>query len=295
MDDPVADRLRAHVRTLAGEIAERNVFRPRALHAAADFIAREWRGQGYQVASQTYDLHGVACANLEVTRAGAGRPNEIILAGAHYDTVIGSPGADDNASGVAALLEVSRCLAGEELERTVRFVAFANEEPPFFATPRMGSAVYARAARARRDDIRLMLSLETIGYHREEPGSQRYPPLLGLFYPGRANFIAFVANLRSRHLLRQAVQAFRTHSDFPVQGLATLGVIPGVAWSDHLSFWRQGYRALMVTDTAFYRYPHYHTAEDTPDKLTYDALARVTNGLCRAVAALAGSGGDGAS
>jgi Zn-dependent M28 family amino/carboxypeptidase len=188
---------------------------------------------------------------------------------------------------VAALLEMSRCLAGEEPERTIRFVAFVNEEPPFFSTPQMGSDVYARAARARGDDIRLMMSLETIGYHRDEPGSQRYPPLFGLFYPDRGNFIAFITTLRWRHLLRQAVQAFRTHSDFPVEGLATLRLIPGVAWSDHLSFWRHRYPALMVTDTAFYRYPHYHMPEDTPDKLPYDALARVTAGLCRTVSALA--------
>ncbi|MBI1958107.1 MAG: M28 family peptidase [Candidatus Rokubacteria bacterium] len=288
MGGPIAsDTLRSHVRTLAGEIGERNVFRPQALQAAADFIAREWRDQGYRVTSQTYELHGIPCANLEVTRAGVRKPEEIILVGAHYDTVIGSPGANDNASGVTALLEMSRCLTDEEPERTIRFVAFVNEEPPFFSTPQMGSDVYARAARSRGDDIRLMMSLETIGYYRDEPGSQHYPPLFGLFYPDRGNFIAFIANLRSRYLLRQVVQAFRAHSDFPVEGLATVRLIPGVAWSDHLSFWRQGYRALMVTDTAFYRYPHYHMAQDTPDKLTYDALARVTAGLSRTVAALA--------
>jgi Zn-dependent M28 family amino/carboxypeptidase len=282
-----ADTLRAHVQMLAGEIGERNVFRPSALRATADCIAAEWQAQRYEVAAQTYEVYGTPCANLEVTRSGTKVPSEIILVGAHYDSVLGSPGADDNGSGVAALLEMSRYFAGEAPERTVRFVAFVNEEPPFFSTRRMGSDVYARAARARGDDIRLMMCLETIGYHREEPGSQRYPPLFGLFYPARGNFIAFVANLSSRKRLRQAAQAFRAHSDFPVEALATFGLIPGVAWSDHLSFWRQGYRALMVTDTAFYRYPHYHMPEDTPDQLTYDALARVTAGLCRVVAALA--------
>ena len=259
-----ADTLRAHVRMLAGEIGERNVFRPSALRAAADFIAAEWQAQGYPVAAQTYEVHGIACANLEVTRSGTRTPSEIIIVGAHYDSVAGSPGADDNGSGVAALLEMSRCFAGALPERTVRFVAFVNEEPPFFSTRRMGSDVYARAARARGDDIRLMMSLETIGYHREEPASQRYPPLFSRFYPERGNFIAFVANLASRKRLRQAVEAFRAHSDFPVEALATFGLIPGVAWSDHRSFWRQAYRALMVTDTAFYRYPHYHMPEDTP-------------------------------
>ena len=283
-----AATLRAHVQTLAGEIGERNVFRPSALRAAADYIAAEWQAQEYRVTAQTYEVHGVACANLEVARRGTRTPEEIIVVGAHYDSVIGSPGANDNGSGVAALLAMSRSFARDEPDRTIRFVAFVNEEPPFFSTRRMGSDVYARAAHARGDDIRLMLSLETIGCYREEAGSQRYPPGLGRFYPDRGNFIAFVANLRSRHRLREAVEAFRAHSAVPLEALSTFWLMPGVAWSDHLSFWRQGYRALMVTDTAFYRYPHYHTPEDTPDKLAYDPLARVTEGLCGTVAALAG-------
>lgn len=151
----------------------------------------------------------------------------------------------------------------------------------------MGSHVYASAARRRGDDIRLMIALETIGYHRDEPGSQHYPPLFGFFYPGRGNFIAFVSNLRSRRLLRRTVELFRAHSDFPAEHLATPALVPGASWSDHRSFWKQGYRALMVSDTAFYRYPHYHSPADTPDKLNYDALARVAAGLFKAVTALA--------
>jgi len=281
------EALRAHVETLAGEIGERNVFRPRALADAADFIAREWRRQGYEVAPQTYDCQGLPCANLEIARRGTRRPEEIVLVGAHYDSVIGSPGADDNASGVAALLAMSRRFAEAAPARTVRFVAFVNEEPPLYFTRDMGSDVYARAARARGDDIRAMLALETIGYYSEAAGSQHYPPFFRFFFPGRGNFVAFVSNLRSRRLLRRAVQAFRAGSDFPVERLATPGLVPGVAWSDHRSFWRQGYEALMVTDTAFYRYPHYHTPDDTPDKLHYGALARVAEGLANAVETLA--------
>lgn len=159
------ERLPAHVGTLASEIGERHVFRPRALRDAAAFIEQEWRAQGYQVRAQRYEVHGVACANLEVTCRGRGRPDEIILVGAHYDSVPGSPGANDNASGVAALLEISRALPGAAPLRSVRCVAFVNEEPPFFLTDDMGSRRYARAARAAGDDIRLMLSLETIGYY----------------------------------------------------------------------------------------------------------------------------------
>lgn len=282
------DRLRAHVETLAGEIGERHVFRPAALREAADFVEREWRAQGYEVRPQRYEVQGVTCANLEVTCRGRSRPEEIILVGAHYDSVPGSPGADDNASGVAALLEISRFVLDASPAATVRCVAFVNEEPPFFLTGDMGSRRYARAARAAGEDIRLMLSLETIGYYSRTSGSQRYPPLVGRFRPDRADFVAFVSNLRSRAALRRAVAAFRAGSDFPVEHTATLGLIPGVGWSDHASFWREGYRAVMVTDTALYRYPYYHNVEDTPDKLDFEALARVTDGLSRAVASLAG-------
>jgi Zn-dependent M28 family amino/carboxypeptidase len=281
------DRIRAHVARLAGEIGERNVFKPAALHAAADYIRSEWTGMGYEVAIQRYQAARVLSENIEVTRTGRSRPREIVLVGAHYDSVQGSPGANDNASGVAALLEISREFARLSPECSVRFVAFVNEEPPFFYWGQMGSMVYAKAARARGDDIRLMVSLEMLGYYSDDPGSQRYPAPLKFFYPDRGNFIAFVANLRSRAPLRRLVRAFRAHSDFPAESLATFEFIPGVAWSDQLSFWRQGYRALMVTDTAFYRYAHYHTALDTPERLNYPAMTRVVTGLQQAFAEVA--------
>ena len=282
------ERLRRHVARLAGEIGPRGIFRPEALAAAADYIESEWRAQGYAVARQTYDAVGVACSNLSVEIPGAARPEEILLVGAHYDTVESTPGADDNASAVAVLLELSRRLAGLAPAVTLRFVAFVNEEPPFFLVGKTGSRVYARAARQRGDRIRLMISLEMLGYYRGEPGSQRYPPLFRWFYPDRGDFVAFVSNLRSRGELRRLVAAFRASSDFPLQSVATSGWVPGVAWSDHLAFWRAGYRALMVTDTAFYRNPHYHRPTDTPDQLDYPAMARVDAGLAGALAALAG-------
>ncbi len=282
------DRLTLHVLKLAGEIRERNLFKPQALHAAADYITAQWQEQGYQVTPYTYEVRGIDCANLEITRQGSRRPEEFLLIGAHYDSVMGSPGANDNGSGIAALLELSRLFAQAPTDISVRFVAFVNEEPPFFMWDEMGSLVYAKMARRRRDNIRLMVSLETIAYYRSEPGSQDYPPLFRAFYPDRGDFIAFVSNLGLRRLMRRAAAAFRAYSDFPLEHVATLGLIPGVAWSDHFSFWRQRYRAFMVTDTAFYRYPYYHTAADTPDKLDYPSLARVTNGLFWTFAALAG-------
>jgi Zn-dependent M28 family amino/carboxypeptidase len=279
--------LKRHVTALAGEIGERNVYRAPQLRRAADYLRAQWHAQGYTVGAQPYLLAGAQWENLEVTLPGTTRASEIVIVGAHYDSVAGSPGANDNGSGVAALLELSRLLARERPLRTVRFVAFVNEEPPFFAGREMGSRVYARAARARNEDIRAMLSLETIGYYSNEPGSQRYPPLFRYFYPEQGNFIAFVANFGSRALLRESVAAFRAASDFPLEHVATFGWIPGVDWSDHGSFWHEDYPAIMVTDTAPYRYPYYHSKRDTPEKLDYPSLARVTGGLAAVVRALA--------
>jgi len=284
------ERLRRHVRTLAAGIGERHVWRPQALHAAADYIRGQFESLGYALAPQAYEVYGVRCENLEVTIPGSSRPGEIVLAGAHYDTVEGSPGADDNASGVAGLIEIARLLRETRPRRTLKLVAFVNEEAPFFYFGEMGSKVYARAARARGDDIRLMLSLEMLGCYRDEPGSQAYPPFLRWFYPARGNFIAFVSNLRSRRALAEFTRAFRAQSDFPAERLAAPSLVPGVSWSDQLSFWRAGYPALMATDTAFYRNPHYHQATDTPERLRYPEMARVVEGLARALGQLAGCG-----
>lgn len=277
--DAIEGRLRRHVQRLAGEIGERNIFRPVALGAAADYVRGEWAAQGYEVAAQAYQAGGVASENIEVARPGRERSGEIILVGAHYDTVEGSPGADDNASGIAVLLELSRLFATAKMARTLRFVAFVNEEPPFFFGDQMGSGVYARAARLRGDDIRLMVSLEMLGCYSDAPGSQSYPPLLGLFHPDRGNFLALVSNFSSRKQLRQMEAAFRASSDFPLETLTAFEFLPGVAWSDHLSFWRERFPALMVTDTAFFRYGHYHGAGDTPEKLDYRRMALATQAL----------------
>jgi len=286
--DPV-HRLRRHVVALAGTIGERNVWRPDALHAAADYIRGAFASAGCEVVAQSYEVHHVRCENLEVTLPGNGCGSEIIVVGAHYDTVRGSPGADDNASGVAALIEIARALRPLALRRTVKLVAFVNEEPPFFFTRQMGSWIYASAAHRRGDDIRLMLSLEMLGCYSDAPASQSYPPLLRWFYPDRGNFVAFVSNLRSRRALDAAVRAFRSRSDFPAQRLASPGFVPGVAWSDQLSFWRAGYAGVMVTDTAFYRYAHYHAASDTPEKIAYPQMVRVADGLAQAIGVLAES------
>ena len=285
-------RLQAHVQLLAGDIGERNVLHPAALNDAASYIESEWNRQGYAVRQLAYEVSGVRCANLEIVRDGNTRRRQILLVGAHYDSVMGSPGANDNASGVAALLEISRKFAAIEPSMTVRFVAFVNEESPFFMSNQQGSMVYAKSARDRGDDIRLMASIETIGWYSNRPGTQRYPPLFNLFYPNRANFIGMVSDFRSGVAMRRLAQAFRAHSDFPLQTAATFRLVPGVSWSDHRSFWRQGYHALMITDTAFYRYLHYHANDDTPDKLAYLEFSQVTLALCAAFMDIAQRGLD---
>jgi Zn-dependent M28 family amino/carboxypeptidase len=209
----------------------------------------------------------------------------IVLVGAHYDTVPGSPGADDNASGVAALIELAGLMGNEGLP--IRFVAFANEEMPYFLSEEMGSWMSARRSRARGETVRAMLSLEMLGYYRDEPRSQTYPPPLGLLYPDRANFIAFVGDLGARGLVRRAIGLFRKHAQFPSEGVAAPSFVPGVTWSDHWSFRRHGFPAVMVTDTAFNRYPHYHLPSDTPERLDYERLARVTLGLAGVLRELA--------
>ena len=286
-DRRLTDRLRSHVEALAGEIGERNVWNPGTLDRAALYIESAWEEQGFSVRRQRFEARGAECSNLEVEIEGGARSGEIILLGAHYDTVEGSPGANDNGSGVAALLELSRLLRGSEPSRTLRFVAFANEEPPFFLSGEMGSRHCARAARERGDQIEVMVALETIGYYSDEPGSQRAPPVVDWFYPDRGSFLAFVGHLGSWGAVRRAAEAFEGSSDFPVERIVLPRLVPGISWSDHSSFWREGYDALMVTDTAPYRYPHYHRASDTPDRLDYEALAEVTRGLAGMAAGLA--------
>jgi len=280
--------LRQHVTALAADIGERNVWHYRELRRTVDYLEAAFLGAGYSPARQTYDVSRLPVSNIEVTLRGAAKADEIIVLGAHYDTVGGSPGANDNGTGVAALLELARRFSGRAQPRTIRFVAFVNEEPPFFQTPQMGSAVYATAAKERGDRIVGMLSLETMGYFSDESGSQQYPVEdMAALFPTVGNFIGFVSNEESRELLVNAARAFRERATFPVQAAAMPAGLPGAGWSDHWSFWQAGYPALMVTDTAPWRYPWYHTADDTPDKIDFAKLVEVVDGLEHVVGSLA--------
>jgi Zn-dependent M28 family amino/carboxypeptidase len=282
----LVEELRTHVQELAGRIGERNLFRYPQLVEAAKYLRTTFAAFGYEVKRQPYDAEGQEAENIWVELPGSRSPEDIVVIGAHYDSVKGSPGADDNASGVAALLALARRFAKGKSARTLRFVAFTNEEPPFFQGRSMGSRIYARHCRAQNERIVLMLSLEMLGYYSDQSGSQRYPFPFGLFYPSTANFIAFVGNMENSKWVEQLLTEFRRQPDFPSEGGALWEWIPGVAWSDHWSFWREGYPAVMVTDTAHNRYPFYHTASDRPDKIGYDGFARVVSGLYRVVGSL---------
>jgi hypothetical protein len=277
-------RVKVHVEVLAEEIGPRDVYVPDKLNAAADYIRGFWEKAGYDVKLQTFKVQDIACHNLAVEIPGKSRPDEIVVIGAHYDTVSWSPGANDNASAVAALLELSLLFSTKSTGRTVRFVAFANEEPPFFKTRSMGSLVYAKECRKRKDNIVAMVCLETIGYYRNERKTQKYPFPLSSFYPDTGNFVAIVGNYRSKPLVNSFSRSFMEESDFPVECAAIFSFVTGIDWSDHWSFWHCGYPAIMVTDTALFRYPYYHSSEDKADKLDYHSLARVTHGVYRALA-----------
>jgi Zn-dependent M28 family amino/carboxypeptidase len=279
-----AAALRRHV--VATAKAPRNLWHLESLQRTAAYIDNELRQAGYDPRHQTYEVEGRHVANIEAERKGNRQPARIVVIGAHYDSVGDSPGANDNASGVAVMLELARAYAVQATAAsTVRFVAFVNEEPPYFMTPDMGSFRYAAEAAARGDDVVGMMSLETIGYYTEVPGSQRYP-LPGRFrLPDRGNFLAMVSNLGSVRALRAASKAFRSATRLPLLAAPAPAWIPGIAWSDHWSFWEHGYRAIMLTDTAPYRYPHYHLSTDTPERLDYEKMAQVVAGCAAAIRA----------
>lgn len=271
--------VRGHVVQLAGEIGGRSLERPGSMEAAAEYLRGEWERMGYAVEVTPYMVDGQRVYNLAVELPG--RQPELVIVGAHYDTCLAYPGADDNASGVAALLELSRRLRGFTPDRTIRFVAFANEEPPHFKDPEaMGSSVYARQLRADGHEVAAMLSLESIGYFSDEPGSQRYPKIVAPLYPSTGDFIAVVGKNSSRPLVRAVVDELERHGPVPVESIAAPATITGIDWSDHWSFWQAGWPdAVMITDTAVFRNPNYHEPSDTPDTLDYERLAWVVVAL----------------
>jgi len=274
------DHLHEHVNVLAGNIGERNLTHYDKLEQAALYIRRYLEvTQGYKVEEFDYTVQGKTCRNLYAILEGTDKSKGTVILGAHYDSVTLSPGANDNGSGVAAVLELARIMKNEAPAKPIMFAFFPNEEPPYFQTDNMGSLRLARELKNQNLQISAMLSIETIGYYSDQPNSQKYPRGLASFYPRTGNFIGFVSDLHSRELLKNALGEFRASTHFPSEGASMPSWIEGIGFSDHWSFWHIGAPAIMVTDTAPFRYPYYHTANDTPDKLDYDKVARVVVGL----------------
>lgn len=282
------ERLREHVAVLTRDIGERSVVRPESLKRAGEYVRDVFRGIGLPVQREGYNCGGMEAVNW-IARLEGRETEKHYLLGAHYDSVPGCVGADDNASAVAVLMETAACLGRLRRQpHSVSLVAFALEEPPYFGTPSMGSRVHAEGIRERGERLDGMLCLEMVGYTCDEPGCQGYPPLVKPLLGSRArdvgDFLAVVGCTGSGGLRRKVERAFRVAEEPPVLGLDIpfRGLMaPQVRQSDHSPFWDLGYRAVMITDTAYYRNPHYHRPTDTMDTLDFDFMARVVEGLAR--------------
>ncbi len=276
-DSVLPERLKKHVVKLSDEIGDRSVFNYDNLQKAAGYLEKEFLLYGYSLEFQKYTVNNRETRNIIARKTGIKFPNEVIIIGAHYDSCF-NPGADDNASGIAGLLEVARMAANQDVDRTIEFVAFVNEEPPFFKTEEMGSRIYAKRARVENKNIKAVIVFDLIGFYSNKPFSQRYPVILGLFFPNKGNFIGAFGNFKSRYLVSEITKIFRRNSSFPIASIA-LGFIPGIDFSDHWSFWKEGYPAVMISDTAFLRHRNYHKNTDTWEKLNYKDMACVIEGI----------------
>lgn len=277
-DNALAGRLENHVLMLSETLGNRDVFEYEHLKKAAEYISDEFRRYGYKIELQSYVVAGRKVSNIIAVKQGSRLPNEVIIVGAHYDSCA-NPGADDNASGVAVLLELARKFFGQESAGTVKWIAFVNEEPPFSFTESMGSRVYTRQAKAAGEQIRGAVILESVGYYNSRFGSQRYPPFFGPGHSPRGNFIAVVGNFASARLVSDIAGPLKRSCRLPIESTVTFGFLPGIYFSDHWSFWQEGYQAVMITDTAFVRNPSYHKSSDTPKTLNYSNMACLTEGL----------------
>jgi Zn-dependent M28 family amino/carboxypeptidase len=281
------ERLQDHLSTLTVTIGERSVFLPENLKLTAEYIESFYRNIGLPVHREPYRYHNLTVANIITEISFCGNPSKRYLLGAHYDSVPGTVGADDNASAIAVQLETARHLQTlkytEEMDLAVKFVSFALEEPPVFGTRYMGSTVYARKAKREEEKIDGMICLEMVGYSCHDMGCQRYPfPLMFLGYPKEGTFIGIVGNSRSREFTHSLLRAFERNSELPVVKLTVPfrgWLIPSVRLSDHASFWDRGFKPVMITDSSFYRNPHYHQSSDTMEKLDYSFMAELVESL----------------
>jgi Zn-dependent M28 family amino/carboxypeptidase len=279
--------LQAHVITLSETFALRTYTNKQNLNNTADYIASQFDGAGGQLSEQAFVVNGNQYRN--VIAAFGPESSDRIVVGAHYDSYGNSPGADDNASGIAGLIELAYLLGRTELAQRVELVAYTLEEPPFFRSDNMGSARHAAMLRKGRVDVEAMICLEMIGYYSDEKNSQLFPSvLLKWLYPDKGNYIAVIGSWGDRKLVKQVKVSMRSATDLPVHAMCAPKGFPGLDFSDHLNYWNNGYAAVMITDTAFMRNPNYHRESDTADTLDYHRMARVVTGVYEAVVYLAG-------
>jgi Zn-dependent M28 family amino/carboxypeptidase len=290
-EQEMCSRLRRHVEMLSEVIGIRNTDRPGGLEAAARYIEDHLRKCGYEVRQQTFRAGGQMVRNIDAQINGTKRPNEVLLLGAHYDSV-DCPAANDNGSGVAGVLEAATQWVGKKFKRSVRLVLFVNEEPPYYKGKFMGSVRYARRCRERGERLLGLINLETIGCYYANPGSQVYPdPRLDRIkwlLPRRGNFVVFTGNFKSWRLTVSTWRRFKKRARFPAMCLPSPEGIMGPDMSDQWSFWQEGYPAIMVTDTAFLRYPYYHKQQDLPRNMNFECMTRVVRGVIDAAGELAG-------
>jgi Zn-dependent M28 family amino/carboxypeptidase len=280
-------RLDTHLNTLTRTIGERSVRRPENLERSAAYIAAQFDASGLPVERQPYRYRSLTVSNVAARLGAPADSGRHLVVGAHYDSVAGTVGADDNASAVAVLLETARGLraltTGETPSSAITFVAFALEEPPTYGTRHMGSRVFAAEAHRKKMPIDAMICLEMVGYTCPQIGCQQYPlPLRWRDYPKTGSFIGVIGNLKSWAFTRELCASFRRNPHLPVVGLTVPfngWILPAVRLSDHASFWRYGYRAVMLTDTAFFRNPHYHLPSDTMETLDLDFMAELVLSL----------------
>jgi hypothetical protein len=281
------ERLKLHLYELTEIIGERSVRLPENLTRTADYIQTFYKDIGLAVHKEPYDYRDIKVANVVVEVSSGSNPASRYLVGAHYDSVAGTVGADDNASAIAVQLETARMVKQffdrKEHDLAVKFISFALEEPPAYATQYMGSRIYANKARKEQENIDGMICLEMVGYSCYEPGCQKYMfPLRFLGYPREGNFIGIVSNFKSAGFAEDLFKAFKKNDELPVVKLKVPfngWILPSVRLSDHASFWDQGYKAVMVTDSAFLRNPHYHLPSDTMEKLDYQFMAELVESI----------------
>jgi Zn-dependent M28 family amino/carboxypeptidase len=275
------ENLYKHVEYLSVKIGERHLWKNGTLDQAADYIESAFTEYGYTPWRQTYSCYGKSVSNLIAGKTGTAK--EVVIIGAHYDTVPGTPGADDNASGLAGLLELARLHQRSGNEKTLIFAAFVNEEPPCFGSHHMGSMIYANHLKEQNVPVEVMISLEMIGYFTHEI-IQKYPvPCMRFFYPRTADFIGVVGNFRSSKYVSFFKKGIRKHSNISSRSLTAPEFFGGINLSDNYAFWHHGYRAIMITDTSFFRNRNYHLETDTIDTLNFEQMAEVVNGLYNAL------------